>query len=223
MRTVALIPLRGGSKGVPEKNIKLLNNKPLCAWVIESACKTNLIDEVYISTDSEKIHDVVLDLGLKVKILKRSDDLSTDEATTEAVVLDFMKRVPFDVLVTIQATSPLLQSEDLTMALKNFRQNGFDSMISVNMLKQFLWNKDGTPYNYDPRKRPRRQEISGEIIENGSFYISKRETIKKTSCRIGGKIGFYKMSPDDSHEIDEFIDFEIAATYLNYRKNKKNK
>ena len=82
-------------------------------------------------------------------------------------------------------------------------------------LKQFLWNEDGTPLNYDPLIRPRRQDFSGQIVENGAFYISTRKQIEKTLCRVGGKVGFYEMTETESVEIDELLDFKCAALYLN--------
>ena len=217
MTSVALIPLRGGSKGIKDKNIKVLFGKPLCAWVLEAASMAKYVDSVYVSTDSDKIADVVRSLGLGVKIVDRPPELATDTASTESVVTHFMQEIPFDNLLTIQATSPLLQPQEIDTAFSEFSSNQFDSMISVNRLKQFLWNEDGTPNNYDPKARPRRQDFDGAIVENGAFYISKRTTILKYGSRIGGKVGFFEMSEAGRFEIDEMVDFEIAEILLRKR------
>ena len=214
MKNIALIPLRGGSKGIPKKNIKILNGKPLCAWTLEAACKASSIDDVYVSTDCEEIIKTVLSLNLDIKILKRPFELALDESSTESVILHFSDCVEFDRLITIQATSPLLKSLHLDEAMASFDLNNLDSLLSIRRLKQFLWNEDGTPLNYNPKIRPRRQDFSGQIVENGAFYISTRKQIEKTSCRIGGKVGFYEMTDTESIEIDNPLDFEFAATYL---------
>jgi CMP-N-acetylneuraminic acid synthetase len=215
MKNVALIPLRGGSKGVLKKNIKMLNGKPLCAWVLEAASRATSIDEVYVSTDCEEIIETVDSLNLAIKILKRPYELATDGSSTESVIVHFSKSVEFDRLVTIQATSPLLKSVHLDEAIAKFGLDKLDSLLSVWRLRQFLWNEDGAPLNYDPLIRPRRQDFSGQIVENGAFYISTRKQIEKTLCRVGGKVGFYEMTETESVEIDELIDFKCAALYLN--------
>jgi N-acylneuraminate cytidylyltransferase len=112
-KTVALVPLRGGSKSIPLKNIKDIAGKPLCAWVLEAASHAKNIDKVFVSTDSEAIRTVVDSLNLNIEIIQRPAAYSTDEASTESVMLHFMSEVNFEKVVTIQATSPLLKSTQL--------------------------------------------------------------------------------------------------------------
>ena len=219
MHCVALIPLRGGSKGIQNKNIKTLYGRPLCAWTLQAAHEVSTIDEVYVSTDSDQIADVVLALDLGVKVLKRPDELATDKASTDSVALHFADNVSFDRLVTIQATSPLLTAEHLRQALAKFESQELDSLLSTNRLKQFLWNEDGSPMNYDPLNRPRRQDFNGAIVENGAFYISKRSIIESTSCRIGGRVGFFDMPDETKIEIDDPMDFQIAEMMLAAREH----
>ncbi len=211
---VALVPLRGGSKSIPYKNIKSIADKPLCAWVLEAASFSKLIDDVYVSTDSKKIMDVVFRLSLPVKILKRDPSLATDSSSTESVMLDFMNRVDFDILVTIQATSPLTRPEDLDLAIKQFLDNNLDSLLTGARMKRFFWTDNSKPINYDPLNRPRRQEFKGWIVENGAFYLTKRNILKKFKCRLGGKIGIYEMPPEASCEIDEPMDWNIVENIL---------
>lgn len=203
MEIIALIPLRGGSKSIPKKNIKSLAGKPLAAWTLEAAVHSSAISSVYVSTDSPEIANVVKALGLGVNVIMRPTEYATDDATTEAVMLHFMNQVNFDVLVTIQATSPLLAAEDLNKAIDQFRCQQFDSMLSAVRTKRFFWRDDATPINYDPLKRPRRQDFSGTLMENGAFYITKRETLQHYQCRLGQKIGIYEMNESTAVEIDE--------------------
>lgn len=211
-KIVALIPLRGGSKSIPKKNIKAIGGKPLCSWVLESAVNCKAINQVYVSTDSAEITQVVERLGLGVKIIERPSDLATDEASSESVMLHFASKVDFDVLVTIQATSPLLSAKHLEDAIAKFSDK-YDSMLSVVRIKRFFWTDDGTPINYDPLIRPRRQDFSGTLMENGAFYMTKRTVLEKYKCRLGGKMGVFEMSEDTAIEIDEPSDW-IAVEKL---------
>ncbi len=213
-KKIALVPLRGGSKSIPKKNIKDLLGKPLCAWVIEAAVNCKFIDEVYVSTDSREIKDTVLGLGLGVKVIDRPESIATDEATTEAVMLHFMESVQFDTLVTIQATSPMLKSRQLDEAIGEFEEKFYDSMLAAVRTKRFFWDDDARPVNYDPLNRPRRQDFDGLLMENGAFYITKKSILDDTKCRLGGKIGIYEMPEETVIEIDEPRDWEYVAQLM---------
>jgi CMP-N-acetylneuraminic acid synthetase len=214
MPTVALIPLRGGSKSIPKKNIKPLAGKPLCAWVLEAATTAKLIDTVYVSTDCPEIAAVVQRLNLGVHIIDRPADIATDEASTEAVMLHFMEKVPFELLVTIQATSPQLRAEDLDTALRRFEREGLDALLSAVRFKRFFWSDDAIPINYDPLKRPRRQDFAGTLMENGAFYVTRRAIIEIYGCRLGGRIGIHEMAEESAVEIDEFSDWAFVEQLL---------
>lgn len=214
MKIVALIPLRGGSKSIPKKNIKSLGGKPMAAWVLEACANCSLIADVYVSTDSAEIADVVRSLGLGIKVVERPAEFATDEASTESVMLHFRDQVAFDALVTVQATSPLLASEDLDAALQRFIDSELDSMVSAVRTKRFFWNDDGSPINYDPLRRPRRQEFSGTLMENGAFYVTRREILDRHQCRLGGKIGVYEMDESTAVEIDEPEDWAHVEMLL---------
>lgn len=214
MKIFALIPLRGGSKSIPKKNIKSIATKPLAAWTLEAAAKSTQISAVYVSTDSEEISTVVQGLGLGIKVIQRPAEFATDEASTESVMLHFMSQLDFDLLLTIQATSPLLTAEDLDRAIVQFQQQQLDSMLSAVRTKRFFWNDDATPINYDPLHRPRRQDFDGILMENGAFYITKREILERYQCRLGGKIGIYEMDESTAVEIDEPEDWERVERLL---------
>lgn len=199
---------------MPKKNIKPIAGMPLCSWTLDAAASSALIDTVYVSTDSEEIVDVVQGLGLGVKVIMRPAEYATDEASTEAVMLHFMNQVDFDVLVTIQATSPLLTAHDLDQALVKFQDQQLYSMLSAVRTKRFFWHDDATPINYDPLLRPRRQDFRGTLMENGAFYITRREVLQNHHCRLGGKIGIYEMDEATAVEIDEPEDWERVERLL---------
>jgi N-acylneuraminate cytidylyltransferase len=218
MTNIALIPLRDGSKSISKKNIKLLAGRPLCAWALEAVARCESINSVFVSTDSDEIADVVQGLGLGIQVISRPKEFATDEASTEVVMLHFMRNVDFDALVTIQATSPLLSASDLDRALVQFRVQRLDSMLSAVRTKRFFWHDDATPINYDPLHRPRRQDFPGTLMENGAFYVTCREILQRHKCRLGGKVGIYEMDESTAIEIDEPEDWERVEKLLLERK-----
>ena len=210
MYNVAFIPVRAGSKSIKNKNITLINNKPLIYWTVSVANNSNL-DKVFVSTDSDEIKSVVESFGLeKVEVIGRSKESSSDNATSETALIEFAQNYEFDNVVFMQATSPLTQTSDINGALKKFLNSDKKSLISTIKRHQFLWDTKGTPMNYDPNKRPRRQEWDGYYIENGAFYISSRKEILKTGCRITTPVDFWEMSVQNIFEIDEPTDIDIV-------------
>lgn len=205
----AFIPVRGGSKSIPLKNIKKINDKPLVEWVIDTSLNSN-IDTVIVSTDSNKIADVVNN----AKIFWRHPKTATDTATSESALIEFAETLsPDDIIVFIQATSPLITSDEINEGIKLILSDEYDSVLSVVPQKRFIWNSDGTP-TYDLGKRPRRQDWDGILVENGAFYISKVKDILETGCRVSGRIGMVKCSEESYYEIDEPSDWIIVENLL---------
>jgi len=215
---VALVPLRGGSKSIPKKNIKLIAGKPLCAWALEAAVVSGIFSKVVVSTDSNEIADVVNKLQLGVEVIERPAHLATDTASTESVMLHAVENLDFDVLSTIQVTSPLVLPDDFTLAYKKMCEENLDSIVTGVRTKRFYWGDNGKPLNYNPQQRPRRQDFQGVIMENGAFYMTKRSILKKYKCRLGGKIGVYEMGADSAVEIDEPEDWCKVEKLLKKRK-----
>lgn len=219
-RTVAFIPVRGGSKSIPGKNIRPLAGRPLVHWVLAAAAGCAAIDRVYVATDDDAIRAVVRDFGSdRVEIVGRSAATATDTASTESAMLEFARsRDDFDRLVLIQATSPLLTSDDLARGLRLVAETGADSLVSVVEQKRFLWltGADGlaVPQNYDPLRRPRRQDFAGHWVENGAFYVSSRAGLLATGCRLHGRIVACPMPEATYFELDEPADWTIVAGLL---------
>lgn len=220
MTNVALFPLRGGSKSIPKKNIKSFAGKPLCAWTLEAATGCAAISGVYVSTDSDEIAEVVQGLDLGIHVIMRPGEYATDEASTESVMLHFKSLIHFDVLLTVQVTSPLLTAHDLDQALFQFQKQELDSMLSAVRTKRFFWHDKVVPINYDPLQRPRRQDFPGTLMENGAFYLTRRDILQLCQCRLGGKIGIYEMGESTAVEVDELEDWERLERILLQRKRK---
>jgi N-acylneuraminate cytidylyltransferase len=222
MSTVALIPARGGSKGIPGKNVRPFCGQPLIYWVCKAAQDCAVIDAVYVSTDDEEIASVARGLGLsKVQVIERDPATATDQASTESVMLDFAERVSFDRIVLLQATSPLLHRVDLDAGMARLNAGDCDSVLSVVRQTRFRWQpqSDGTatPANYDPQRRPRRQEAEGFLVENGAFYATTRERLLADGCRIGGRIAAVEMPEDTYFELDDAFDWTIAEGLMRRR------
>lgn len=205
----AFIPVRGGSKSIPLKNIKPIYGLPLVQWVINSA-NNSTISKVVVSTDSHKIAEKIQ----SAEIFWRSPETASDTATSESALIEFAKTLnPEDIIVFIQATSPLLTSDEIDEGLKLILSNKYDSILSVVRQKRFIWNPDGTP-TYDTLNRPRRQDWDGILVENGAFYISRVKDILESQCRISGKLGMIECSEESYYEIDEPSDWLIVEELL---------
>lgn len=222
-KTVAFIPVRGGSKSIPLKNIKLMNERPLIFWTLDATVNCAEIDTVVVSTDSQEIKRAVEKYNSdKVKVIDRSKEVSTDTATTESVMIEFARNYDFENIVLVQATSPLLTIEDITKGISKYLENGIDSVLSVVRQKRFTWEEKSNysaPLNYNPLNRPRRQEFDGFLVENGAFYITSRENLLATGCRISGYIATVEISDETYFEIDEPSDWIIVEGLLKRRNN----
>lgn len=219
-QTVAFIPVRGGSKSIPLKNIKKINGRPLIYWTLDASIACEEIDKVIVSTDSEEIRTAVERYNSpKIKIIDRSKMVSDDTASTESTMLEFAEAYDFENVILIQATSPLLTAKDLNQGLRNFHQDGIDSILSVVRQKRFIWKNiedknTFLPENYNPQERPRRQDFKGYLVENGAFYITSRADLLKTKCRISGNISVVEMPEETYFEIDEPSDWMIVEKLL---------
>lgn len=209
----ALILARGGSKGIPLKNIKKLAGVPLIGWVIRAAFDSGVFDSVWVSTDHDDIADVAKNLGAKVH--RRSPEVSKDSSTSLETIQEFVRQnSDVDVICNIQATSPCLHPYHLQEALELITQKQFDSVFSVVRRHHFRWRevKKGTctfPENLDPANRKRRQDWDGELCENGSFYFATKNLIDKGLLQ-GGNTAYYEMKPEYSVDIDVDIDWPVA-------------
>lgn len=219
---VAIILARGGSKGIPGKNIIDFCGKPLIVWTIEQFQHAMRVDSIWVSSDSERI----LDIGrsCNVETIRRPDGISGDSATSESGWLHALESIEnkagkVDMIIAPQVTSPLREPADIESGLREFQEGKWDSMFSCSVAEDlFFWEKksDGTlgSINYDYKNRGRRQEIPKQYIENGSFYIFKPEILRQYNNRLGGKIGMTQMEFWKMFEIDSMEDIRMCEALM---------
>lgn len=198
---LGITPARGGSKGIPRKNIKKIAGKPLIAWTIEAALQSKLLDRYVISTEDTEIADVVVKCGAEV--LWRPPELATDEADTLDVLKHALENIPCDAVALLQATSPIRRKGLIDECIREFCDNGYDSLATGFMCKYIEYAKNEL----------RRQDINGFFYDDGNVYVIKPDIIK-SGDRYGKKIGRKIISRQENVEIDDEFDFWIAGKIL---------
>jgi CMP-N,N'-diacetyllegionaminic acid synthase len=229
-RIIGLILARGGSKGIPNKNSNDFCGMPLIAWSILQAKNTGDISDVWVSSDDKKILKIAEKYGAKTicrpKKLATSNAIGDDSYFHAINFIEKNEYIP-DIVVGLQATSPIRESKDLEKALNKFKKNKYDSLFSsCSGTDTFFWKESKKilkSINYNYKKRPNRQDlVDNYVIENGSFYIFTPKLIKKSKNRLGGKIGTYVMESWKLFELDELADIKLCELIMkNYILNKK--
>tara|TARA_A100001201_G_scaffold30102_2_gene32635 strand:+ start:5291 stop:5980 length:690 start_codon:yes stop_codon:yes gene_type:complete len=222
MKTAAIILARGGSKGVPKKNIIDFCGKPLLSWTIEQ-CLDSGIDHsnIFVSSDSQEILNIGQEYG--VGSILRTKEVSDDGATSEIswiYSIDYLKSkgLEYDWIFAPQVTSPIREPFDIINGLLMAESGEYDSLFSAQETDQCsLWKRDVNGLNsigYDWKNRKRRQDNDTQYIENGSFYMFKPNSIKKYNNRMYGNIGIVKMDEWKSFEIDSIEDLKLCSLVM---------
>lgn len=222
MTSVAIIPARGGSKGIPRKNLIDLCGKPLLAWSILQARGASEIDSVWVTSDDDEVLAVAEHYGARP--IRRPAEISGDTASSESAWLHALNVIEaeggaVDLVVAMQATSPLRESSDLDGGLRKLREMNYDSLLSVAEVEDFfIWrlgvDGEAESVNYDYRNRKRRQMIEKRYLENGSFYVFRPQILRHDNNRLGGRIGVFTMSRHKMFQIDNPEDVHLCAAIM---------
>lgn len=223
----AIIPARGGSKAIPRKNLAPFCGHPLIAWTIAAARGCSAITAVYVSTDSPEIGEVALRYGARV--IERPAETATDTAPSEAALLhacEYLGSQPDgcpELIIMLQATSPLRESSELDAALAAFMAQQFDSLFAAASPDDYLlWMEEPQglrSLNYDFRSRKRRQDADGHQrlwVETGSFYISRSSLLRDSRNRLGGRIGLHQVPLWKSFEVDTLEDLRFCEVLMKH-------
>jgi CMP-N-acetylneuraminic acid synthetase len=234
MNCLAIITARGGSKGLPGKNIKLMAGKPMIVWTIEAARQAQSVARVCVSTDDAAIASVSRDWGAEVPFL-RPVELARDDTPGIAPVLHAVKWMEEhegfrpDYVMLLQPTSPLRTAQDITSATELAESKGGDSVVSVSEVKHHpCWamkiQEDGALSNFlgldlaeVQRKYPRRQDLPAAYAENGAIYLTQRSVLLETQSFYGRRLLGYVMPAERSLDIDSKWDFDLADSILSAR------
>lgn len=216
MKTVAFVPIRLNSKRVVGKNLKMLGDKPLMCYVLETLAKVKGVDEVFCYCSNE---DVIKYLPEGVKFLKRPEFLDRDETLGKEIYEEFTKTVDADVYILAHTTSPFMKKETFENALDKIINEDYDSAFSAEKIQTFAWF-NGKTLNYDLKEIPRTQTIEPVYVETSAFFMFKRDVWKVHKQRIGFKPYLALVDKIEGVDIDWPEDFEFAEKILETYKTK---
>ena len=216
---LAIIPARGGSKGIIKKNIRILDQKPLIFYQIQAALESKYISKVYVSTDDNEIVNIVKQYH-NVEVIKRPLDISEDKSKSEEALIHAVNHLEnlgqnIDIIVFLQATSPLNKPEYIDKAIEKI-QEGYDSVCCAVEDYGFFLNTE------EIIERPMRQNKIPKIRECGNFWVVKKNILIKYNNRLGGKVGYILIDKLDALEIDEAEDLIIIRSILERNNRIKN-
>ena len=221
MQILAVIPARGGSKGIPKKNIRLMYGKPLISYSINNAKNSHYITDVFVTTDSDEIAEVAEEYGAEV--IKRDESLSSDLVTLDPVIYhakncaEKIKKKKYDVVVTLQPTSPLLKVATLDNAIEYFIKGNFDTVISVINKPHLSWGKKENKIVPLYKERKNRQELPPQYFETGAFLIAKSDAVKNNT-RIGENVSVFEVPEEESIDIDDKNDWLLTENIMKRKK-----
>ena len=218
-KILVVIPARGGSKGIPRKNIRLLNHKPLISYAINIAQSSEYVDDVVVTTDDSEI--ALLSEKFGASVVRRSDELAGDDVPLDPVVYDAMVQKEklafdeYDIVITLQPTSPLLKTSTLDMAIEKFEDFAVDSVLSVVDDRHLSWGFDEKNERYFPNyiERKNRQYLPKDFRETGAILATRRNFVHEDS-RLGTNLDLIEVSRQESVDIDNYEDWWIAENYL---------
>lgn len=218
MHTIAVIPARGGSKGIPLKNIREVAGKPLIAYAIEACLRAESVDRTIVSTDHEGIAQVAREWGAEVPFM-RPEELSGDLVTLDPVIYHAVTTLeerdgrPIDVVLTVQPTNPTLRPRTLDKAVETLISGGFDSILTLRETRHLYWRRTEEGYTPMFPKRVNRQQLEPIYYETGVVFASRRSIITPDN-RLGTNIGHIIGADDESLDIDSELDLKLAELVI---------
>lgn len=212
MKILAIIPARAGSRGIPNKNIRILAGKPMVRYAIENALNSEWITDVIVSSDSEEVISIARQLGVDVH--RRDERLCRDDVTLDAVIYDAIpKDVTWDYIVTLQPTSPTLRAKTLDKAIKHAVEGDYDTVISVKNNPHLSWRDENGKRVPNYKERLNRQYLPANYVETGAFVIAKA-SIVSPETRFGECVDVYEIPEKEAVDVDNYIDLAVVKDIL---------
>jgi CMP-N-acetylneuraminic acid synthetase len=206
MKVVAFLPAKGTSSRIENKNLKLLDGKPLFLHTLEKLTECDFIDEVYLDTESEVVIDLAQETNTKV--LKRDPKLASNATDGNKLFMNEVEFIDADIYIQILGTSPFIEKDTIYKGIEKIKNNDFDSAVLVRKEKLYTWNSIGP--NYDIENIPNSFNLDDTIIETMGLYIVKKQTALETKRRIGNKPYLLEASALEAIDVNYPEDFELA-------------
>ena len=215
-KIVALVPMRHDSKRVPGKNYRLMNGKPLYAYIIETLLSVPEISQVVVDTDSAPVMEGLAQNYPQVKVLLRPENLRLDTTPTNEILMHDTAQVEADLYLQTHSTNPLLKARTISQAIQELRSSWpeYDSLFSVTRWQTRLWDALGRPVNHNPAILLRTQDLPPIYEENSCIYLFTRETLVNRRNRLGERPIMFEMDAREATDIDEELDFVIAESLI---------
>ena len=221
MNILAVIPARGGSKGIPKKNIRLMRGEPLISYAIKNSLNSKFAIDTVVTTDDDEIAQIARHYN--ANIVMRDKNLAEDSVTLDPVIYDATVKMEkqkdkfYDIVITLQPTSPLLSQNTLDSAIKYFIENDYDTIISAVNKPHLSWGEKDSKIIPMYKTRLNRQQLPKNYLETGAFLITKRNVMTEKT-RIGNNVSVYEMLEEESTDIDSKEDWMLCESLLNKKK-----
>jgi len=204
----ALVPMKGNSERVPNKNLREFNGRPLCNWILHTLRETQNVDEIVVNTDSDEIATEARSFGATV--VERPRELQGDYVSMNKIIDHDIGTVDADIYLQTHCTNPLLQAETIDAVIDAFLERECDSVFTVTPLQTRLWDAVGSPINHNRHELKRTQDLPPVFEENSNCYVFTQEAFEKRNNRIGNDPSMFEMAAREAVDIDEPMDFKFA-------------
>ena len=220
-KLTAILPMRGGSKRVPRKNLRDLGGKPLFAWALEEVISLEIVDRVVVDSEDDEILENVNELFPEIETSRRPKSLAEDDSSMIDVLKHFVDNYQSDWYLQFHSTSPFIRASEISEAWTQLTEQGrdYDSAFSVSPIQARMWSKDGRPINHDPKNLLPTQELENIFVENSLFYIFSGEVLFSSKNRIGSNPLIFTTSELSSVDIDTEDQFILAESIAKGIKN----
>ncbi|MEF8842599.1 MAG: acylneuraminate cytidylyltransferase family protein [Haloarculaceae archaeon] len=207
-RLVALLPMKGHSERVPNKNLREFNGRPLCHWMLNTLAASSEVDEILVNTDSAEITEEAQ--AFDATVVERPEELRGDHVPMNEIIQYDVDQSEADRYLQTHCTNPLLRPGTISEAIEAFEERDCDSLFSVTPLQTRLWDTDCTPINHERDELKRTQDLDPVYEENSNVYLFTRESLERRGNRIGDDPTMFPMDAMEAIDIDEMVDFRIA-------------
>jgi CMP-N-acetylneuraminic acid synthetase len=208
LQLAALVPMKGNSERVPNKNLREFNGRPLCHWVLNTLDANTEVDEIVVNTDSAEIGEEARHFDATV--LERPEELRGDHVSMNRIILHDVAHLDADYYLQTHCTNPLLRPETVAEAVSAFATGDGDSLFSVTPLQTRLWDENCEPINHERDELRRTQDLPPVYEENSNLYLFTEESLERRKNRIGDDPEMFPMDESEAIDIDEMIDFRVA-------------